>query len=76
MATIQIRNVPDEVYLTYKERAMRARQSLQEYLLSKLVSDAGRPSLEEILDRAAANAVDTFSAEDVIEELDRGRSGR
>ncbi|GGP94440.1 hypothetical protein [Streptosporangium pseudovulgare] len=76
MTTIQLRNVPDEVYLTYRGQAMRAQQSLQEYLLSRLVSDAGRPSLEGILDRAAADAVDTFSAEDVIEELDRGRTSR
>ncbi|WP_068928379.1 FitA-like ribbon-helix-helix domain-containing protein [Planobispora rosea] len=76
MATVQIRNIPDEVYLTYKERALRARQSLQEYLLGKLVADARQPSLEEILDRAVANAVDTVSTDDILNELDRGRSQR
>ncbi|MEU9885495.1 hypothetical protein [Sphaerisporangium sp. NPDC051011] len=74
MATIQIRNIPDEVYLTYKERAMRARQSLQEYLLGKLIADARQPSLEEILDRSRANAVDTVSTSDILDALDRGRA--
>jgi antitoxin FitA len=76
MATIQIRNIPDEVYLTYKERALRARQSLQEYLLGKLVEDARQPTLTEILDRASDNAVESVTTADIITELDRGRSER
>jgi antitoxin FitA len=76
VATIQIRNVPDKVYLTYKERALRARKSLQEYLLGKLVEDAEQPTLEEILGRARDNAVESVSTEDIITARDRGRAGR
>lgn len=76
MATIQIRNIPDEVYLTYKQRALRSRQSLQEYLLSKLVYDAQQPTLEEILARAQANAVESVTTDAILAELDRGRSAR
>ncbi|MEU9830297.1 hypothetical protein AB0D67_02035 [Streptosporangium sp. NPDC048047] len=39
-------------------------------------ADVDRPGLEEILDRAATAAVDTFSTQDILDELDRGRSGR
>lgn len=76
MATIQIRNIPDEVYLKYKQRALRSRQSLQEYLLGKLVRDAQQPTLDEILDRAQANAVGSVTTDVIIAELDRGRSTR
>ena len=76
MATIQIRNIPDQVYLTYKQRALRARQSLQDYLLGKLVHDAQQPTLEEILDCAQASAVESVSTHDILTELDRGRSAR
>jgi plasmid stability protein len=40
MATIQIREVPEDVHRTYRERAARAGQSLQEYLLSELTRNA------------------------------------
>jgi antitoxin FitA len=76
MATIQVRNIPDEVYLTYRQRALSARQSLQEYLLGKLVHDARQPTLDEILARASANAVESVTTEDILAELDRGPSAR
>lgn len=76
MATIQIRNIPDEVYLMYKERAMRSHQSLQEYLLGKLIVDAQMPTMDEILERAERNAVDSVSTEDILEALDNGRAER
>lgn len=36
MATIQIRNVPEEVHRIYRRRAASAGMSLQEYLLGEL----------------------------------------
>jgi antitoxin FitA len=76
VATIQIRNIPDEVYLTYKRRALRARRSLQEYLLEKLTADAAQPTLDEVLERAADNAVDSVGTGDILDELARTRSER
>jgi plasmid stability protein len=76
MATIQIRNIPDEVYLTYKRRALRARRSLQEYLLGKLIADARQPTVDEVLDGAESAAVDSVTTGDILEALDRGRAGR
>lgn len=76
MATIQIRNIPDEVYLTYKERALRSRQSMQEYLLSKLIVDARVPTLDEILAKAERNAVDSVDTEDILDALEKGRAER
>ncbi len=48
---IQIRNVPDEVHEVYKRRAAAAGMSLQEYLLADLTEQAGRPTMQEVLDR-------------------------
>lgn len=76
MATIQIRNIPDEVYLRYKERALRSRQSLQEFLLAKLIDDADQPTMDEIVDRAEKNAVETVTTHDIIGELDKARAQR
>jgi hypothetical protein len=74
--TVQIRNLPDEVYLTYKARAMRARQSLQEYLLAKLIEDAREPTLDEILDLARRNAVESVTTADLLDAIDQERPQR
>lgn len=40
MATVQIRDVPDDVHRTYRRRAAEAGMSMQEFLLSELVVGA------------------------------------
>lgn len=40
MATIQIRDVPDEVHRVYRQRAAAAGMSLQEYLRAELIEGA------------------------------------
>lgn len=52
MATIQIRNVPEEVHRTYQLRATAAGQSLQEYLLAHLVQYASMATPDEIVAEA------------------------
>jgi plasmid stability protein len=49
MATIQIRNVPDDVHRVYQTRAAAAGQSLQEYLLGELVRNASVRSPAEVV---------------------------
>ena len=49
MATIQIRNVPEEVHRVYQVRAAAAGQSLQEYLLTYLVEHASLATPAEIV---------------------------
>lgn len=56
MPSIQVKDVPDEVHATLRRRAAVAGQSLQEYLLGRLVEDANLATLDEVLDRAGGRA--------------------
>lgn len=50
MATIQIKNVPDETHAVLRQRAARAGQSLQEYMLAHLIDQASYPTNDELMD--------------------------
>ena len=52
MSNIQIKDVPEDVHRVLRARAAAAGQSLQEYLLRKLVAEARRPTVSDILERA------------------------
>lgn len=52
MPSIQVKDVPDDVHATLRHRAAEAGQSLQEYLLTRLVEEARTPTLDEVLERA------------------------
>lgn len=54
MTAITIRNVPQEVRDELAARAGRSGRSLQEYVRGMLVETASRPTLDDVLDRAAA----------------------
>jgi plasmid stability protein len=56
MPSVQIKDVPDDVHAVLRQRAAAAHQSLQEYLLSRLIAEASGPTLEEILDRAGGRS--------------------
>lgn len=49
MATIQIRDLPDEVVRTLKRRAVDDGKSLQQYMRTLLEDLASRPTMEEIV---------------------------
>jgi antitoxin FitA len=53
MSSVQIKDVPEETHRVLRERAARAHQSLQEYLRSRLIADAGQATLDEVFDRIA-----------------------
>ncbi|HVA43959.1 MAG TPA: hypothetical protein VNF50_10795 [Acidimicrobiales bacterium] len=56
MSSIQVKDVPEDVHTTLRRRAAAAGQSLQEYLLARLIEDTATPTLEEVLDRAGRRA--------------------
>lgn len=51
MPSVQIKHVPEDVHAVLRRRAALAGQSLQEYLLAKLVKEAGAEPIEEIFAR-------------------------
>lgn len=51
MPSVQIKNVPPDVHQILRDRAGRAGQSLQAYLLAELSEQAHRPTNQEVFDR-------------------------
>jgi antitoxin FitA len=49
---VQIRDVPDDIHRTLRERAARAGISLSDYLRDELVRIARRPPIADVLRRA------------------------
>lgn len=56
MSLLQIRNVPDETRRALKARAAASGRSLNAYLLDLLGREVARPSVSEVLERAARRA--------------------
>lgn len=65
MATIQIRNVPEDVHHTYQARAAAAGMSLQEYMLAEVVHNARLRTPEDVVieveDRLHSQGAEGFS---------------
>jgi antitoxin FitA len=51
MATVQIKNVPSDVHQILRDRASKAGQSLQAYLLAQLQEQASKPTIKELFER-------------------------
>jgi antitoxin FitA len=51
MATVQIKNVPTDVHQVLRDRASKAGQSLQAYLLAQLEEQASKPTIKELFER-------------------------
>ena len=76
MPSVQIKSVPEDVHAVLRRRAAAAGQSLQEYLLARLTEEARRPTLEEVLDRAAAHAGGTVPFQAAVEAIRAEREAR
>lgn len=64
---LQIRNVPEEARRGLKARAAARGQSLNAYLLDVIDREVNRPTVAEVLDRAAQRAERaTASSVDVV----------
>jgi plasmid stability protein len=62
MKNVQVRNVPERVHKVLRRRAAEAGQSLQEYLSQLLEREAGRPTVQEVLERARRHATGRWGA--------------
>ena len=75
MPSVQIKDVPEQTHAVLRQRAAAAHQSLQEYLRARLVEEASRPTLDEILDRAGGRAGGSVPLKAAVAAVrsDRGR---
>jgi antitoxin FitA len=76
MPSVQIKDVPEDTHRILRERAARAHQSLQEYLLSRLIADASQPTLDEVLDRVAARHGGSVSFSSAVSHIRAERDRR
>ena len=77
MATIQIKHVPEETHAVLRRRAAEAHQSLQEYLLAKLIEMSATRTFAEIADEIEREgAGGRFTIQDTLDALDEAREGR
>ena len=67
MPNIQIKDVPEDTHAVLRQRASAAHQSLQEYLRSRLIAEAARPTIDEVLDRAGGRAGGSLPLRDAVE---------
>ena len=56
MPSIQVKEVPEQVHATLRRRAANAGQSLQEFLLARLIEEAETPTVDELLARAGGRS--------------------
>lgn len=76
MKNIQIRNVPDRTHSVLRRRAAEAGMSLQEYLLALLSEASARPTVEEVMRRAAGRAGGRARLADAAAQLRADRDKR
>lgn len=76
MPSVQIKNVPEQTHAVLRRRAAQANQSLQEYLLARLVEEASAPTLDEVLDRAGSRAGGSVTLEQATAAIRSDRDRR
>jgi len=76
MPSVQIKDVPEETHAVLRRRAAEAHQSLQEYLLARLIEEASRPTVDEVLARAGGRAGGSLPLEDAVAAVRHERARR
>lgn len=73
-SSLQLRNGPEDVRRALKTRAAARGESLNSYLLRLLCQEATRPTVDEVLERAARRVERAESS--AVEMLDAARAER
>ncbi|MDP3972636.1 MAG: hypothetical protein Q8P61_06985 [Candidatus Nanopelagicales bacterium] len=76
MPNIQVKDVPSATHAVLRARAAEHHQSMQEYLLSLLIEQASRPTVDEVLSRASGRSGGSVPAAVSVEILAGERAGR
>jgi antitoxin FitA len=73
MPSVQIKDVPADVHSVLRQRAAAAGQSLQEYLLGRLIAEARQPTLDELLRRTEGRAGGSTPLQDAAQLIREAR---
>ncbi len=76
MPSVQIKNVPQDVHRILRRRAADAGQSLQEYLRARIVEEARRPTLDEVLRRVGERSGGQVSLTEAVKAVRDDRKTR
>ena len=76
MPNVQIKDVPGETHAVLRQSKAAAHQVMQEYLRGRLLEEASRPTLDEVLDRAAGRSGGTVRLRDAVKTLRNDRARR
>jgi hypothetical protein len=76
MPSVQVKDVPEETHAVLRRRAAESRQSLQEYLRAKLIEEASRPTIDEVLARAGGRAGGSVSFKTAVRAVRADRARR
>jgi plasmid stability protein len=76
MASLQIRDIPEDVHRELKVRAAAAGQSLSDYALDVLIQRTKYPPIAEVLERAGRRGSGTVKPHDVAEWIREAREER
>ncbi|MEJ7707288.1 MAG: hypothetical protein WKF82_13895 [Nocardioidaceae bacterium] len=76
MPSVQVKNVPSDTHDVLRRRAAARHQSLQEYLLTRLIEDAATPTLDEVLDRLENRSGGSMTFEAAVEAVRHDRDRR
>ena len=76
MTNVLVRDLPEDVHAALQRRAERQGQSLQQFLVSELSRLAGRPSVDEVLDRIDRRAGGRVGLRQAADDLDQERAQR
>lgn len=76
MPSLQVKNVPVDVYAEVRRRADQRHQTIRDYVLALLVEDQRLPSNDDWLDEIAAQGLLTTSAFDAAKLVRDARSER
>jgi plasmid stability protein len=69
MPSVQIKDVPPETHAVLRRRAAAAGQSLQEYLRTRLIDEASRPTQDEVLARMGGHSGGSLSFAEAVEAV-------
>lgn len=77
MATIQVRDIPEESYEVIRKRARAAGRSIQAYMHDWIVDFAARPTTEDLLAEVeaalAASTTPGATVDSILADLQAGR---